>query len=367
MKKITLIIIAVLNLMISPQNASASVAGTSLSDAKSYIDLLGEAYRVSPNQPGVRVGLEDKGFTVFQAQTDPMHAVVLKKGDTVYIIYLGASEQDTTTVLSFNGVTSSFAWGKVHSGFYHGLKQSWDEIYTDIFNYAKSKGKKVTDLNFIIIGHSMGGATAVIAGLRLANVSFDFNPGNHIKVITFGSPRVFDTIMAKQYDCILGEHTVRIVHEGEGPIPSLPPQAAASQHVGKNVVTAKPPEKDGKPLVHVFPAYAKSIKGMQDQDFKALEGQEYTSRYDILGGITSVASYCLTGPIQAAKRQISQAVAGKDPFIETKLGAVEIKPTDPTAEVKGQEAKGDESEGEESDEWVIVDKDNDKGEGKEKK
>ncbi|MBX9805453.1 MAG: hypothetical protein K2Y18_06855 [Alphaproteobacteria bacterium] len=88
---------------------------------------------------------------------------------------------------------------RCHRGAYARFALSWDEIYSHIAVHAGKIGKPVKELYFKITGHSMGGAVAQLAALRLATLSFHDVPGDHIQVITFGPARLFDTGLVRFY------------------------------------------------------------------------------------------------------------------------------------------------------------------------
>ena len=263
------------------------IGGYSLGDISSCLELLGEAYRINNEKEDALSRLQEKGFDVSHPSNKEPKLVSLKKGDDIYLLYLGAQQEDLNSCQQFFGTFLPYATGRVHGGFANRFHDAWDDIYIDISKYALSIGKKVTDLNYKISGHSMGGALAVLAGLRLNVVSFNSKPTDHIQVITFGSPRVFDFETAKQYEQLLGHSTLRVVHEDEGMVPSFPCSTNGSMHVGFLFETPKPGinEITLKRLQHTYPAYRDSLsKSAPETLNKALD---LVPSYDYFGSAWS--------------------------------------------------------------------------------
>lgn len=268
-------------------DAPTKISGYSLGDISTHLELLGEGYRINDEKEEALSRLKEKGFDISHPSDKEPKLVSLKQGDDVYLLYLGAQQEDLNSCYKFFGTFLPYANGRVHRGFANRFHDAWDDIYIDISKYALSIGKKITDLNYKISGHSMGGALAVLAALRLNVVSFNSKVTDHIQVITFGSPRVFDFDTAKQYEQLLGHSTLRVVHEGEGMVPSFPCSSNGSMHVGVLFETPKPgvSEITLKSLQHTYPAYRDSLsKSTSDTLNKALD---LVQSYDYFGSAWS--------------------------------------------------------------------------------
>ncbi len=124
--------------------------------------------------------------------------------------------------------------GRIHSGFYKKFLESFEEVKGHIDHYLEKRKLKLIDIHFLITGHSMGGCLAKIFALWL-NVH---NSKTNIQVVSFGSPKVFDTNAAKFYNTRLRERTSRVIQGYADPIPALPPSFLGYEHVGteKHVV-----------------------------------------------------------------------------------------------------------------------------------
>ena len=119
----------------------------------------------------------------------------------------------------------------VHEGFETGVNAVWQTISTTL----GAGGPAATDKLFIT-GHSLGGALAAVAALRLAKdrvVDLDRILG----VYTFGMPRAGGDIFAQDYRAIAGgglaDRTYRMI-DGADIVPQVPPPEApfAFRHIG---------------------------------------------------------------------------------------------------------------------------------------
>lgn len=268
------------------------------------LELLGEAYRVYGGKGDSLDRLKGKGFNVWEHTNKDFGCVLLARQQDIYMFYLGAKESDASACQNFVGTFLPYATGRIHCGFAHKFHDNWDPIYIEMVRYAGVKGASLSQLNIHIVGHSMGGALAVLAGLRLAVVTHKNKPDNHIDVVTFGSPRVFDFETASQYEELLGKGTWRIVHEGEGMIPCLPTGTNGSKHVGLKIVTPKPgfDFNAHQMLVHHFKAYEKSLRLACDHPESVIEEEV---AYNTFGSVLSSVKNC----IGFARKKIYEALA----------------------------------------------------------
>ncbi len=192
-------------------------------------------------------------------------AMVMIVGNEISIVFggmgvgEGGMEAGQKLAYKFNNPPLKFqsGLGGAHEGFYIRLMESWNEIYTFCAEHALSNKSKLSDYNFKIVGHSMGGGVAPIAALRLALLTFKGNPGNKIQVITFGAPRTLDSTLAHSYNQILGENTYMFVHDGDSNVPEQPPTFLGYVHVGKRFLIPQPKVSDDPSINRkVFHQYA---------------------------------------------------------------------------------------------------------------
>ncbi|MBC8014370.1 MAG: lipase family protein [Sporomusaceae bacterium] len=108
----------------------------------------------------------------------------------------------------------SNAYPKVHKGYNHYVQEALAAEGRDGTEKAK---RRLTDMllehkerKLYLVGHSMGGATATLAGARL--ISMGVRP-EQIEIITFGAPAVGNEAFKKKFEPVL--NLTRIVTEGD--------------------------------------------------------------------------------------------------------------------------------------------------------
>ena len=157
----------------------------------------------------------------------------LNCGDTQGFI---AFNQDAV-VLTFRGTESIADWmtdsyalltpmeevsGKVHSGFLWALDLVWDDILQILQKVQKNSQP------LWITGHSLGGALATLAAIRLAmNLDKPING-----VYTFGQPRVCDRNLARLLNQELKTRFFRFVNNNDI-VTRLPTREMNYSHVGR--------------------------------------------------------------------------------------------------------------------------------------
>ena len=102
---------------------------------------------------------------------------------------------------------------KVHRGFHQYVEAAVAAKTVDSDGNSKSLAELLLaypNRKVYLVGHSLGGAVAIIAGARLINTGV--NP-NQIEVITFGSPAVGNEAFARQYEKVLP--LTRVVISGD--------------------------------------------------------------------------------------------------------------------------------------------------------
>ena len=152
----------------------------------------------------------------FPVLRDVFDSVITLRGDRVFGFVAG-NERDV--VVTFRGrdddqqLFESIAYGqtewvrgRAHSGFVKLLGSVWRNILAAFFDVAAH------DKTLWITGHSLGGSLAVLAAQRLASEGFD----PHM-VVTFGAPRVLDTVAAAAFPTPL----YRFVNN-EDAVPNIP-------------------------------------------------------------------------------------------------------------------------------------------------
>lgn len=107
----------------------------------------------------------------------------------------------------FVGTTS------VHSGFVKHVAV----VYADILQYIRRTRHNNDHGSIYVVGHSLGGAAAVVCGARLV---CDF-PGTRVRVVTAGAPRVGDSAFRNWY---IRQRCLSIVRyeNPRDPVPKVP-------------------------------------------------------------------------------------------------------------------------------------------------
>src|SRR5262249_37982085 len=117
----------------------------------------------------------------------------------------------------------------VHQGFNAALEGAWPQLAAALREAAAGAGAPL-----IVAGHSLGGALAALAALRLAQESVVAADA----VYSFGMPRVGSPVFALAYDQMRGERPYRLVH-GEDLVPTVPPSNFNFRHVGRMLACAR--------------------------------------------------------------------------------------------------------------------------------
>ncbi len=139
--------------------------------------------------------------------------IVLANQDTVLCLFRGSSEllNDAPSALNM-----------IHAGFKNALHEMWDG--TQGLGDRLSYHAKFPPKRFIFVGHSTGGAIALLAAARFYQQYQKHQ--DKISVFTFSQPRVGNNL-SKSF----AENVCRFVHPND-PIPSLPPESLGFEHIG---------------------------------------------------------------------------------------------------------------------------------------
>lgn len=108
----------------------------------------------------------------------------------------------------------------IHRGFDAALDAAWESVAAAL--RGADPGRPL-----LVVGHSLGGALAVLAAHRIRT-----ELGLVPEVYTFGMPRVGSPEFAAAYNAAAGDRTYRLVH-GEDVVPTVPPSELTFCHVGR--------------------------------------------------------------------------------------------------------------------------------------
>jgi triacylglycerol lipase len=111
--------------------------------------------------------------------------------------------------------------GRVHEGFWRDWQSIWAEVETTLQQFRDRQQQ------FLLTGHSLGGALAMLAGIHLQMCSYAVDG-----IYTFGTPRVGDRNFALQFNRRLYRHTFRLVNHKDV-VPHLPPRELGYAHAGQ--------------------------------------------------------------------------------------------------------------------------------------
>ena len=167
--------------------------------------------------------------------------------------------KDKKVIVAYHGTESAVDWainlnaksqtasefgltGNMHQGFYAGSIASWGRFKDAILQHIKKEKIKPEDVEYFAIGHSLGGAIASVAGLRIAKdedltgSTKSKKDNNQVKVITVGQPRVFmKSKSAAGYEALLGSHNVLRFWNSGDPVSAVPLGTHGFKHVGTSI------------------------------------------------------------------------------------------------------------------------------------
>lgn len=113
-------------------------------------------------------------------------------------------------------VADTRSWGMAHRGFQDHLNFMWPQVEKAVREYEAESPSEFfqppqappNSNPIVLTGHSLGGASAILAAARLAKA------GKQVEgVFTYGTPRVGDPTFANEYQKRLGDRTYRFVNE----------------------------------------------------------------------------------------------------------------------------------------------------------
>jgi len=165
-------------------------------------------------------GCDDKANQsrfISSAETDTQ-CFIVANDDAVVIAFRGTEAlklHDWLTDLDARMVNDQ------HEGFMKALRSVFTPVLEALQEFAPYPTKKV-----FVTGHSLGGALAMLLGMRLCH--------RVDAVYTFGQPRVGNRKFVADYTPVLGAVTYRLVHE-EDIVPRVPGVLMGFRHAGQEV------------------------------------------------------------------------------------------------------------------------------------
>ncbi len=193
--------------------------GFSLPNANALAEASGLAYRPIED---VQTQAKDWGFPQVRfLDSGTTQGYVMANDHAIIIAFRGTESKnlkDWATNLNFDHV--SIPDGEVHEGFNRALDRVWEDLFLTVVKF-RTEAQSVW-----ITGHSLGGALATLATLRLMNA------GQSVQgLYTFGSPRVGDRTYFERFNAAMINRAFRFVND-EDIVPKLPFKAIGYCHVG---------------------------------------------------------------------------------------------------------------------------------------
>ncbi|KAJ2020607.1 hypothetical protein GGI06_002351 [Coemansia sp. S85] len=145
----------------------------------------------------------------------------------IYVTWAGTRRVRSMIVdgmAMFTDFPTDIRGSTVHSGFH----DSTNAVYGYILKNIRAVATEFPDYRIVFLGHSLGGASAVISALQFVRDNESIR--ERVRVWTFGEPRVGNRRFSEYYTEMLGNQTYRITNKADI-VPHLPPwQLLGYQH-----------------------------------------------------------------------------------------------------------------------------------------
>lgn len=231
------------------------------------------------------------------------------KGNEVIVTFRGTEHMnDFIGDANAPMMPNDYGQGHLHSGFknrFMDLRANVDQVIRD--HYRGQRDVNLSNLDYKVAGHSLGGALATIY------VDYLMNKGgvspDRILLTTYGSPRVGDGIFADDFNKKMGANALRVFAGGD-PVPGVGPKEAGYTHVGTAYAT-----KTGEYLFNAHymeTSYIRSLSQLTQQKLytsKAYRDEVGYVRYAanrVASGFASAIVYGMTmianSPMNYGKR-----------------------------------------------------------------
>ena len=162
------------------------------------------------------IGLRDVSFSSGRST----QAFAARSDEVQYLAFRG-SEQVSDWLTNARFMPTSREQGvHIHTGFIDALDEIWEELAVAV---------RAKDLPIVVTGHSLGGAVASLAALRLAIAGAAV-----AGVVTFGQPRTGHGDFRRLYDGLLAGVTLRFVNHIDL-VTRVPLLAQNYRHIGRRM------------------------------------------------------------------------------------------------------------------------------------
>ncbi|MCM8533724.1 MAG: lipase family protein [Lentisphaeraceae bacterium] len=165
--------------------------------------------------------IQIKGFKSTFISRGGTQLHILQSDAKQLVIFRGTEKDAPEDILTdLKAIKETTGSGGIHAGFNSAFKDVLDPLYEEFSVYK--------DTTFI--GHSLGGALALIAGLSLAR---ELSASRQI--ITFGCPHVYDKnfVNLNKNEFLKDKLTIRRFENAYDPVPFVAPYMCGWRHIGE--------------------------------------------------------------------------------------------------------------------------------------
>lgn len=249
--------------------------GYSLVNAKALVQAARLSYK-SPQEITQQVW--SWGFPQFKfLDCDTTQAYVMGNDRTIVVAFRGTQMKemkDWMTDLKAN--LKPECGGKVHKGFQDAIDHIWEPLLVTILQFRKQNQR------IFLTGHSLGGALATLASLRLMKAKQSVTA-----LYTYGSPRVGDRDFRTDFNAVLLDRTFRFINDEDG-VARLPMKMLGYCHVGHRFRFDRSGQLErSMPSEYSFLSHAKDeLEEYLDPDFEFVKDHDLESYAKMLENLT---------------------------------------------------------------------------------
>jgi pimeloyl-ACP methyl ester carboxylesterase len=206
----------------------------------------------------------DIELALFETELSTVYARA--KGCNVTLTYKGTSTRrdlasDFNALPTFTHALLPHLAGYLHRGFLEAFASTWPQVEAFLEAFAAKQGLTAAKLSYTLTGHSLGGAQATLASLRLAELVD--SPSTQLRQVTFGSPRVMSVAGATAFNELMGARTLRVAENGVDIVTMVAPGFLGFKHVGLNLAVEKP----AGVLPHLMSGYMAGVAKLNTNTF----------------------------------------------------------------------------------------------------
>jgi triacylglycerol lipase len=249
--------------------------GYSLANAQALVQAARLSYK-SPQEITQQVW--SWGFSQFKfLDCDTTQAYVMGDDRAIVVAFRGTEMkkmQDWMTDLKAN--LKPECGGKVHKGFQDAIDHIWEQLLVTILQFRQQ------DQRVFLVGHSLGGALATLASVRLMRAHQPV-----AALYTYGSPRVGDRDFRAEFNGLLLDRAFRFINDEDG-VARLPMKMLGYCHVGQKFRFDSLGRLDrSMPSQYSFLSHAKDeIEEYLDPDFEFVKDHDLESYHVMIENLS---------------------------------------------------------------------------------